>query len=242
MRILNQAVGLAASLLLAFAAAAIGGVASASAPEFYRELTRPAWAPPAWLFGPVWTVLYLLMGIAAWLVWRERGFGGARTALSLFLVQLAANALWSWLFFAWRQGALAFVEIVILWALILATVVAFWRVRPLAGALLVPYLAWVSFATALYVRHLAAQSAVVVVSQGTSSHTLADGNNCKSRQIVAPVAGRGRGSAYLRGCLPRAAEDSLGARCFPPPAGLGAGCGQCESCAGMFNPQTLPRP
>jgi translocator protein len=94
-------------------------------------------------------MLYLLMGIAAWLVWRGPGFRGARIALALFLVQLAANALWTWLFFAWQKGALAFGEILVLWTLILATVIAFWRVRPLAGALLLPYLAWVSFACAL---------------------------------------------------------------------------------------------
>jgi tryptophan-rich sensory protein len=82
-------------------------------------------------------------------VWREREFGGARTALALFLVQLVANSLWSWLFFAWQLGALATVEIFILWGLILATTIAFWRIRPLAGALLVPYLLWVSFASVL---------------------------------------------------------------------------------------------
>lgn len=145
----RKIVGLLFWLALSFAAAAIGGVASASAPEFYRELVRPTWAPPAWVFGPVWTMLYLLMGIAAWLVWRERGFGGARTALALFLVQLVANAMWSWLFFAWQLGALATVEIFILWGLILATTITFWRIRPLAGALLVPYLLWVSFASVL---------------------------------------------------------------------------------------------
>jgi tryptophan-rich sensory protein len=89
------------------------------------------------------------MGAAAWLVWREHGFRKASTALSLFLIQLAANALWTWLFFAWRLGALAFAEILILWALILCTLVAFWRVRRIAGALLLPYLAWVTFASAL---------------------------------------------------------------------------------------------
>ena len=89
------------------------------------------------------------MGIAAWLVWREHGFRKASTALSLFLIQLAANALWTWLFFVWHLGALAFGEILILWALILSTVVAFWRLRPIAGALLLPYLAWVTFACAL---------------------------------------------------------------------------------------------
>jgi tryptophan-rich sensory protein len=89
------------------------------------------------------------MGIAAWLVWRERGFSGARAALVLFLAQLLANALWTWLFFAWRQGALAFVEILVLWALILATSISFWRVRKVAAVLLIPYLGWVSFAAFL---------------------------------------------------------------------------------------------
>ncbi|MCM5569870.1 tryptophan-rich sensory protein [Burkholderiaceae bacterium FT117] len=141
--------GLVGWLLVTFAAAAIGGIASASAGDFYARLVRPDWAPPGWLFGPVWTALYLTMGIAAWLVWRERGFRGAPAALALYMIQLAANALWTWLFFAWRLGGAAFAEVLLLWALILATAVAFWRVRPLAGALLLPYLGWVSFACAL---------------------------------------------------------------------------------------------
>lgn len=145
----RQIFGLAGWLVLSFAAAAIGAVASINAGEFYQQLIRPDWAPPAWLFGPVWSVLYLLMGIAAWLVWREHGFRGAQAALSLFIIQLAANALWTWLFFAWQSGSLAFIEIIILWALILATIAAFWRASPLAGALLLPYLAWVTFAVAL---------------------------------------------------------------------------------------------
>ncbi|WP_420125921.1 TspO/MBR family protein [Longimicrobium sp.] len=145
----RQGIGLAGWLLGSFAAAAVGGVASANAGDFYQQFVRPGWAPPPWLFGPVWSVLYLLMGIAAFLVWRERGWRGARAALTLFVVQLAANALWTWLFFAWRRGALAFGEILLLWVLIAATIVAFWRVKPLAGALLIPYLLWVSFATAL---------------------------------------------------------------------------------------------
>jgi tryptophan-rich sensory protein len=131
------------------AAGGVGGAASAGAADFYAELARPAWAPPGWLFGPVWTVLYVLMGIAAWLVWRERGWAGARAALLLFAAQLACNALWTWLFFTWRRGGLALAEIVVLAALIVATMVAFARVRALAAVLLVPYLAWVLFATAL---------------------------------------------------------------------------------------------
>ena len=145
----KQFSGLVAWLIVSFIAAGIGGAASIQAGAFYDQLIRPEWAPPAWIFGPVWTALYALMGIAAWLIWRIAGFRAARIALTLFLVQLVLNALWSWLFFGWRLGALAFVDIVLLWALIVATLVAFWRITPLAGALLVPYLLWVSFACAL---------------------------------------------------------------------------------------------
>lgn len=141
--------GLLVSLSLTFLAAAIGGYASTNAGTFYQQITRPEWAPPGWLFAPVWTALYLLMGIAAWLIWKERGLRAANGALSLFLMQLTANALWTWLFFAWQRGGLAFVEILVLWALILGTTIAFWRIRPLAGALLLPYLAWVTFAAVL---------------------------------------------------------------------------------------------
>jgi tryptophan-rich sensory protein len=145
----QQVIGLIAWLAVCFVAAAIGGVASIQAASFYAQLVRPEWAPPAAWFGPVWTTLYTLMGIAAWLVWRVGGFAAARAALTLFLVQLALNALWSWLFFRWKLGALAFAEVVVLWLLIAATLAAFWRVRKAAGALLLPYLLWVGFATAL---------------------------------------------------------------------------------------------
>ncbi len=145
----QQFMGLAGWLLLAFIAAAIGAVASVNAASFYQELQQPSWAPPAGVFGPVWTTLYTLMGIAAWLVWREKPTQNVRPALTLFVVQLALNALWSWLYFVWHLGAIAFAGTVILWCLILATLIAFWRIKPLAGALLVPYLAWVTLATAL---------------------------------------------------------------------------------------------
>lgn len=145
----QQIVGLVGWLFVVFIAAAIGGAASVQAGPFYAQLVRPDWAPPASVFGPVWTVLYALMGISAWLVWRVGGFRVVKTALTLFLGQLALNALWSWLFFGWHRGALAFIDILLLWAFIVVTVVAFWRIRPLAGALLVPYLLWVSFASAL---------------------------------------------------------------------------------------------
>ena len=139
--------GLLAWLLAAFAAAAVGAVASVDAASFYAQLIKPSWAPPAWLFGPVWSALYALMGVAAWLVWRSPGPKGL--ALTVFVAQLAANALWSWLFFAWHQGALAAMEVLVLLALIAATLVAFWRSSRLAAFLLVPYLLWVSFASAL---------------------------------------------------------------------------------------------
>lgn len=145
----QQVLGLVAWAAITFVAAAIGSAASIEAGPFYGELVRPDWAPPARLFGPVWTALYALMAIAAWLVWREGGVARNRTALTLFVVQLALNALWSWLFFGWQMGGAAFAEILVLWVAIVATLVAFWRVKPLAGALLLPYLAWVSFAAVL---------------------------------------------------------------------------------------------
>jgi benzodiazapine receptor len=145
----GQVVGLLGWLLLTFAAAAVGAVASAEAGAFYAQLVRPSWAPPGWLFAPVWTVLYVLMGVAAWLVWREHGFKEGRTALALFIVQLGANALWTWVFFVWHRGALAFAEIMLLWCLIVATAASFRRLNALAAALLLPYLAWVTFACAL---------------------------------------------------------------------------------------------
>lgn len=145
----RRIVGLFGWLCVCFAAAALGALASVQAGAFYQSLLRPHWAPPGWLFGPVWTVLYALMALSAWLVWKEHGFRKAGPALSLFLLQLAVNALWTWLFFVWHQGGLAFAEILLLWLLILATAIGFWRHNRVAGALLLPYWAWVSFATLL---------------------------------------------------------------------------------------------
>ena len=146
---LKQTLGFIAWLVLCYATSFIGAMGSVQAQSFYGQLTQPSWAPPPWLFGPVWTVLYALMAIAAWLVWRTGGFKAQGVALSLFLVQLVVNGLWSWLFFAWRLGGIAFAEIIVLWVLIAATLIAFWRVRVLAGVMLIPYLLWVSFASAL---------------------------------------------------------------------------------------------
>lgn len=141
--------GLFLWVAICFLAAAIGAAATLQAGSIYVELVRPAWSPPASVFGPVWTALYALMAIAAWLVWQARQSRLARVALVFFMFQLILNALWSWLFFGWNQRALAFLDILLLWVLIVATLVAFWRVRPLAGALLIPYLLWVTFASAL---------------------------------------------------------------------------------------------
>ena len=143
----NSAVGL---VLWVLAALAAGWIGSNFMPgEWYAALIKPSWNPPSSVFAPVWTTLYLLMGVAAWLVWREAGFAGARVALSLFIVQLVLNALWSYLFFGLQRPLSAFVEIIVLWCAILGTLVSFWRVHPTAGALLIPYLLWVSFASAL---------------------------------------------------------------------------------------------
>lgn len=132
-----------------FVAAALGSIANVRSREFYTQLSMPDWAPSGSVFGPVWTMLYILMAIAAWLVWKRAGWQGARGALVLYLVQLVLNTLWSWLFFAWRQGGAAFVEVLVMWLAIAATTAMFWRIRPLAGALMLPYLAWVTFASAL---------------------------------------------------------------------------------------------
>lgn len=136
-------------LVVTGAAAAAGSIASIQAADFYQQLAQPPWAPPAAVFGPVWTLLYLLMAVAAWLVIRTFGWPAARPAITLYLVQLVFNALWTWIFFRWRSGSLALLEILVLWTLLLITVRAFWRARRLAGVLMLPYLAWVTFATAL---------------------------------------------------------------------------------------------
>lgn len=143
----RQIVGLAAWIAVAFIPAWLGS--QVTNPEWYRSIERPLWAPPSFVFGPVWSVLYLLMGIAAWLVWRRHGFRGAGAALGLFLVQLVFNGAWSWIFFGLNRMGLAFLELAALWLLILATIVAFFRVHRAAGWLLIPYLLWVTYAGAL---------------------------------------------------------------------------------------------
>lgn len=124
-------------------------VTNLSVHDWYTTLEKPSWNPPNWLFGPVWTTLYIGMAIAAWLVWRKRGLAEGWLPLTLFGIQLTLNAIWSALFFGLRSPGAAFVEILLLWISILATIIAFTRYSTWAAALLVPYLTWVSFATAL---------------------------------------------------------------------------------------------
>ncbi|MCW0212814.1 MAG: tryptophan-rich sensory protein [Pseudonocardia sp.] len=143
------ALGLLGFGLAVLVVAVVGGLASASAGEQYASLEQPDWAPPSWLFGPVWTVLYVLIAISGWLVWRRAGFAGARTALIVYAVQLVLNMLWSPLFFGAGLAGLAFAEIVVLWLAVVATIVAFAGIHKLAAGLLAPYLAWVTFAAAL---------------------------------------------------------------------------------------------
>jgi translocator protein len=140
-------IGLGFWLVVTFAAAWIGSRFQPG--EWYAGLVKPALTPPGWVFGPVWTLLYAMMGTAAWLVWRTLGVYGALIPLGLFLGQLALNALWSYLFFGLQRPGLALLDIVALWLAILATLVNFWRAYASAGLLLLPYLFWVSFATYL---------------------------------------------------------------------------------------------
>lgn len=139
------------SIVLPLAAGALGNIATAPAiPDWYQSLNKPVFNPPRWLFGPAWTLLFILMGIALFLVWRK-GFNapGVKLALLVFLIQLALNVLWSFLFFGLRSPLAGLIEIIILWLAILFTVSLFFRVSIPAGILLLPYLGWVTFATVL---------------------------------------------------------------------------------------------
>jgi len=134
-------------LALCFAASVTGVFVSTNG--WYAGLTKPSWNPPSWIFGPAWTLLYVLMAIAAWLVWREGGWKNQSVPLGLFLLQWVLNALWTPLFFGLHRSGLAFAEILLLWLVLAATLWSFWQVRKAAGVLLVPYLAWVTFALVL---------------------------------------------------------------------------------------------
>lgn len=146
----KQTIGLVVLLAVCLGAAALGSAATVPRiDDWYAALDKPSWTPPSWVFGPVWTVLYIAMAVAAWLVWRQRESHAVRVPLLLFAVQLALNMAWSWLFFGLMSPALGFADIVLLWIAIAATMAAFWQRSRVAGLLLVPYLAWVTFAAAL---------------------------------------------------------------------------------------------
>lgn len=144
---LNPWLGLVGWLVLVFSASLTGVFVSTSG--WYAALNKPAWNPPGWLFGPVWTLLYLLMAVAAWRVWLKGGWRIQGRALRLYLVQWLLNALWTPVFFCLQQPSWAFVEICVLLALIFLTIRSFFRVDRLAGLLMLPYIAWVGFASVL---------------------------------------------------------------------------------------------
>lgn len=143
----RQSLGLACWILLCFLAPALG--ASSTPDAWYASLHKPSWNPPGWVFGPVWTLLYTMMAVAAWLVWRQGGWRRRLRPLSWFLVQLAFNAAWTPLFFGLQRPGLAFVDILLLWLAVVATLASFRRVHRGAAWLLVPYLVWITFAAVL---------------------------------------------------------------------------------------------
>ena len=134
---------------LAFCLSASGTAVFASTGDWYAQLQKPSWNPPAWIFGPVWMLLYIIMGVAAWLVWREGGWKTQKWPLAMFTLQWLLNFLWTPLFFGAHRIGIAFADIVMLWIGLAATVICFFRVSPRTGALLLPYLAGVSFAAVL---------------------------------------------------------------------------------------------
>ncbi len=148
---MHDTIKLVISIATPLAVGGLSGFATArGVANWYPTLTKPSFNPPAWVFGPVWTLLYIMMGVAAFLVWRKGlEVDGVKIALTVFGIQLALNGLWSILFFGMQAPGLALAEIIVLWIAIGATTVLFWRVVPAAGALLLPYWGWVSFATVL---------------------------------------------------------------------------------------------
>ena len=145
-----EIVALILFLLLTLAVGAFAGwVNTGDIATWYRGLAKPEWTPPDAWFGPVWTVLYILMAVAAWLVWRQDDYPGRGGALALFFVQLALNAFWTVVFFQWRLIGWGLAEIILLWLFVLMTTYAFWQINRLAGLLFVPYLLWTTFALAL---------------------------------------------------------------------------------------------
>lgn len=146
----RQIIALIIFLALCAAVAGIGSVATSSAMDgWYESLEQPSWNPADWLFGPVWTALYIIIALSAWIVWRKRGWEGAKLPLIVWGVQLGLNLLWTLLFFGMESPLAGLIEIVFLWLAIAATIAVFWPISRLAALMLVPYLLWVTYAGAL---------------------------------------------------------------------------------------------
>jgi len=148
---MNNFFKLLIAIVLSLLTGVIGSLStSSSIQEWYPTLVKPALNPPSWIFAPVWTTLYVMMGVAAFLIWKREGeLKNIKLPLTLFVIQLVLNALWSIIFFGMQNLTFALIEILLLWSVILATIISFMKTSKLAGWLLVPYLLWVSFASYL---------------------------------------------------------------------------------------------
>ena len=143
----SETIGLVVSVIICLGVGLIAGRFQPGA--WYQSLAKPSWTPPGWVFPIVWTLLYIMMGVAAWLIWKQKGFAAASGPLSIFILQLVLNGLWTVFFFGMKMPGLALVDIGLLWGAILITVVLFWSRQPAAGILMLPYFLWVSFASVL---------------------------------------------------------------------------------------------
>jgi translocator protein len=135
--------------------------------DWYERLKKPSWRPPNRLFAPVWTVLYIMIACSGWLVWRQAGFAGAALPLAVYALQLVLNAAWTPLFFGLHRIDLGFLDIVLVWLSIIATMALFWPIHVGAALLLAPYLAWVSFAMALNLAVWRLNPAAAPLSDGS---------------------------------------------------------------------------
>ncbi|HQW55150.1 MAG TPA: tryptophan-rich sensory protein [Saprospiraceae bacterium] len=146
----RQILKLVVSILLPLGLGAIAGIFTAKAiPEWYATLNQPSFNPPNWIFGPVWTSLYILLGISFFLIWKQPATKERNRAISIFLIQLVLNFAWSFLFFYFHQIGLALIDIIVLWILIITMLILFYRIKPLAAYINIPYLLWVTFASIL---------------------------------------------------------------------------------------------
>jgi len=146
----RQILKLVVSILLPLGLGAIARIFTAKAiPEWYATLNQPSFNPPNWIFGPVWTSLYILLGISFFLIWKQPATKERNRAISIFLIQLVLNFAWSFLFFYFHQIGLALIDIIVLWILIITMLILFYRIKPLAAYINIPYLPWVTFASIL---------------------------------------------------------------------------------------------